>query len=236
MAVDRVLETWLDVQYHWTHLRPILIGSEDIRQQLPEQSTSSERLDKSMNEFIAKQQQNLSVIETCNQPDIHRFLELQLKELTVIEKSLHDCLETKQRAFPRFYFVSSNDLLDILSKGRDPQDIEQHFGKVFDNLVKVEWTGPRTFRAMMSRENEKVESEQEIEPARAVESWLQKLLDTACVTLKGLHPLRGGRIGLRYIAATEVDRRERRADRTDGRLHPVEQGDERRVQAARRGH
>jgi hypothetical protein len=32
MAVDRVLECWMDVQYHWTHLRPILISSEDIRE------------------------------------------------------------------------------------------------------------------------------------------------------------------------------------------------------------
>jgi dynein heavy chain len=31
MAVDRVLETWLEVQYDWTHLRSIFIGSEDIR-------------------------------------------------------------------------------------------------------------------------------------------------------------------------------------------------------------
>jgi hypothetical protein len=110
MAVDRVLETWLDVQYHWTHVRPIFISSEDIRQQLEKQSASFEAI----NTFITKQQKNLGVIDTCNEPDIHRFLELQLRELTVIEKSLHESLETQRRAFPRFYFVSSNDLLDIL--------------------------------------------------------------------------------------------------------------------------
>ena len=34
---------------------------------------------------------------------------------------LQDYLETKRRAFPRFYFVAPTDLLDILSKGSNPQ-------------------------------------------------------------------------------------------------------------------
>lgn len=34
-----------------------------------------------------------------------------------------DYLETKRVAFPRFYFVAPADLLDILSKGSNPQAI-----------------------------------------------------------------------------------------------------------------
>jgi dynein heavy chain len=185
MSVDRVITVWLDVQYHWTHPRPIFIGSEDIRRQLPTQSASFENIDRQMNEFIQKQQGSLNCIETCTQPGLQKFLELQLRELSVVEKSLFEYLETKRRVFPRFYFVSSNDLLDILSKGRNPQDIEEHFGKVFDNLVKVRWTGPKTCNAMCSRENEMVEFEQDCELDGAVEFWLQKLLDTAIVTLRG---------------------------------------------------
>ena len=184
MNVDRVLNVWLEVQSHWTHLRPIFIGSEDIRQQLPKQSESFEKIDEEMNKFIQEQKKELNVIKTCNQPDIQKFLETQLRELIIVEKSLNEYLETKRMAFPRFYFVSSNDLLDILSKGRNPKDIEQHFGKVFDNLVKVQWTGPNTCKAMISRENEIVEFDEEIELKGAVENWLQKLLDTACETLK----------------------------------------------------
>ncbi len=46
-------------------------------------------------------------------------------------------LETKRVAFPRFYFVSAADLLDILSKGSNPQLIMRHMPKCFDNIDKL---------------------------------------------------------------------------------------------------
>lgn len=39
------------------------------------------------------------------------------------EKALAEYLETKRLAFPRFYFVSSADLLDILSNGNEPAEV-----------------------------------------------------------------------------------------------------------------
>jgi len=187
MAVGLAMSTWVDVQYHWTHLRPIFIGSEDIKKQLPEQSKLFASLDTQMKEFIDKQQANKKVIDTCNQqPPILKFLEMVLRELTLIEKSLNEYLETKRRAFPRFYFVSSNDLLDILSKGKNPKEIEPHFSKVFDNLVAVTWKAntPGTVMAMQSREKEVVPFDSPLVLEGAVEIWLQTLLDVAKSTLK----------------------------------------------------
>lgn len=46
-------------------------------------------------------------------------------------------LETKRLAFPRFYFVSSADLLDILSNGNQPELVAKHLTKLFDSIAKL---------------------------------------------------------------------------------------------------
>ena len=48
-----------------------------------------------------------------------------------VQKGLNDYLETKRIAFPRFYFVSTADLLDILSNGNNPVRVMQHMSKCF---------------------------------------------------------------------------------------------------------
>lgn len=47
-------------------------------------------------------------------------------------------MDSKRRAFPRFYFVSQEALLDILSNGNSPEKINVHMSKIFqaiENLI-----------------------------------------------------------------------------------------------------
>jgi dynein heavy chain len=75
-----------------------------------------------------------NVVESTNQGGILPELERLQQELAVCEKALADYLETKRLAFPRFYFVSSVDLLDILSNGNEPELVARHLAKVTFNF------------------------------------------------------------------------------------------------------
>ena len=57
-----------------------------------------------------------------------------LAALELCNRSLSDYLETKRKKFPRFYFISAADLVDILSKGRYPPSVQEHFPKFTDNI------------------------------------------------------------------------------------------------------
>ena len=70
-----------------------------------------------------------NVVDATNQPNLYERLEAIQGSLALCEKALAEYLETKRLAFPRFYFVSSSDLLDILSNGNNPVSVspqQQH--------------------------------------------------------------------------------------------------------------
>lgn len=119
-TADQVITIWMEVQRTWSHLESIFIGSEDIRNQLPEDSKRFDNIDTDFKELIKEVEKTKNCVEATNIPNLYDKLEKLQADLTLCEKALAEYLETKRLAFPRFYFVSSADLLDILSNGNNP--------------------------------------------------------------------------------------------------------------------
>jgi len=78
-----------------------------------------------------------NILSFCTQEGMLKKLENIEKELKVCEKALNSFLDEKRRAFPRFYFVSVADLLDILSNGNTPEKINKHMSKIYQSIDKL---------------------------------------------------------------------------------------------------
>lgn len=65
-------------------------------------------------------------------------LKLNNDLLDDIQKKLEDYLEKKRTEFPRFYFLSNDELLDILANSEVMEIIMLHLKTLFDNIVKID--------------------------------------------------------------------------------------------------
>lgn len=131
-----VIDEWMICQRSWLYLEPIFT-SEDIMKQLPVESKRYATMEKIWRKIMKIAHDTPNVITLC--PD-SRIL-ANLKEcntlLEQVQKGLTEYLETKRQAFPRFYFLSDDELLEILSQAKDPTAVQPHLKKCFENIFKV---------------------------------------------------------------------------------------------------
>jgi len=87
--------------------------------------------------------------------------------------------------FSRFYFVSSADLLDILSNGNEPEKVMKHLTKLFDSMAKLkaDKSKEKVALGMQAKDGENVEFPNPCDLSGAVEIWLNRLLDMQCNTI-----------------------------------------------------
>jgi len=136
--VSDCIDIWMIVQRKWMYLESIF-ASDDIRMQLPEEAKKFSKTDTNYKRIMNDTQKSPNVLQCCVKVDGGKRID-ELKgisfELDRCQKSLTNYLDSKKMICPRFYFISDEDLLQILGSS-DPKSIQPQLLKLFDNCKEL---------------------------------------------------------------------------------------------------
>lgn len=175
-TVQEVVDAWMTCQRSWLYLEPIF-SSDDIITQLPVESKRFTTMDRTWRRILSQAKQKPGVIEFCSDPKLLDSFKECNKLLDLVSKGLSAYLESKRIAFPRFFFLSDDELLQILSQTKDPTAVQPHLRKCFENVASLEFQEDNLITAMYSAEGEKILLAEPFHPKGPVEEWLLHVED-----------------------------------------------------------
>ncbi|VEN55848.1 unnamed protein product [Callosobruchus maculatus] len=188
ISMQDILDQWLMCQATWMYLEPIF-SSEDIMRQMPTEARNFKIVDRVWKAIQSNTMKDTHVLAATDFRDMLRLLKENNRLLDEIQKGLNDYLEKKRLFFPRFFFLSNDELLEILSETKDPLRVQPHLKKCFEGIHLLEFTPEEEVIGMISAEKEKVPFSGKINPAEAkgmVEKWLVQVEAIMIQSLKDI--------------------------------------------------
>ncbi|XP_017580699.2 dynein heavy chain 10, axonemal [Pygocentrus nattereri] len=176
--ISEVIEVWMLVQRKWMYLESIFIGG-DIRSQLPEEAKKFDHIDKMFKKIMSDTVKDPGIKRCCLMPNRLADLQNLSDGLERCQKSLNDYLDSKRNAFPRFFFISDDELLSILGSS-EPSCVQEHIIKMYDNIASLQFgtgtNGETVAGALVSAEGEVMELKQVVPAEGRVEDWMTAVL------------------------------------------------------------
>ncbi|KAL1506398.1 hypothetical protein ABEB36_005769 [Hypothenemus hampei] len=170
------------VQKRWLYLEPIF-GSGTLAQE----KTRFERLDRDFRKIMTSIEKDTRVTEICKYANLKSTLQYIMEQLSRCQHSLDNFLKEKRHVFPRFLFISDDDLLEIVGQASKEEVIQSHLKKLFAGIHSVQLNSSRNYIiGIRSVQGEEVKLLNSIDIKRSVEEWLGQLVEEMRSTLKQL--------------------------------------------------
>ncbi|CAM9257500.1 unnamed protein product [Scytosiphon promiscuus] len=172
--LQATLEEWLNLQRMWGYISSIF-SAPDIQKQLQGEARTFRTVDQFFKQTMKATAEHPHCLTAGIAPGLADNFKRNYEKLEGIAKGLETFLEVKRQAFPRFYYLADDELLELISRCRDASAVQPHLRKCFDAVHSLEFgsgPGSNTIVAMISREGESVALGPNLKARGALEEWL----------------------------------------------------------------
>lgn len=172
--INSTIDEWGKVQSQWLYLLPIF-SSKDIVSQMPEEGTLFKEVNDTVKRYMDVVVRDPRVMETAGAAGVLEAMIHCIELLEQINDGVVNYLERKRLFFPRFFFLSNDEMLEILSETKDPLRVQPHLKKCFEAINKLNFDDKLQILAMYSQEGEQIDFVEMIKTKEfggSVEKWL----------------------------------------------------------------
>lgn len=142
-------------QASWVYLVPIFDYPE-MQQQLTRENQVLQTVSKLwMDEVINRLEETASLLDLVELEELPQKLRSACNDMTLVVRGLNEFLEKKRLAFPRFFFLSNEELVQLLARGSRPDALAPHIQKCFEGIHSMEFSqAEKQAIAMLSHRGE----------------------------------------------------------------------------------
>jgi len=187
LNIQNIVEEWIIFQNNWIYLENIF-SSSDLRKQLINEASKFDSVDKFYKQLIQKtiKTSNLiKLIKSIKENLLDQFEHFN-KMMDEIKKVLLDYLENKRRDFPRFYFLSGEEVLKILSSPEHIQGVQPYLPKLFDSVYQINIHENTDIIGVESIDGENLVFSRSVRIKESIESCLEQIQNSIKETLPKL--------------------------------------------------
>ncbi|CDJ52736.1 hypothetical protein EBH_0004790 [Eimeria brunetti] len=184
-VAQQVLEELAQLQRQWIGLQSIF-GNVEALEQLPDDAEAFERVDGFWRAYLRRiRSEQSNVIAVVEEEGLYELLADKNGILAAVQRKLEDYLDLKRMAFPRFYFLSREELIKIVSKAKQPNALQHSFQKCFDGIRAVAVTSNgTTIEGLFSGDGNKLDLDSPVSALAPVEQWFTALESAMVASLK----------------------------------------------------
>ncbi|CAG9323486.1 unnamed protein product [Blepharisma stoltei] len=170
------LDEWLLCQKQWGELDKIF-KSGDIAKKLNKSYKVFQTVDTFFKERMKKVWDSPNALKAATEEGLLKNFQDTNKNLEKLQKKIEEHLDKQRVNFPRFFFLSNDELLIILSNSQNVREIQTHLKNMFENIYELEFEEEKTesFTGLISAERETLTLHSKIKSKGNPDEWLKVL-------------------------------------------------------------